>query len=353
MAESDGPSWDLYRSPGGGQPLERVGDTLRAPETGRVFPIEGGVPNFLKFPSAETPAEAASLADMNRRAEVDGWQAALAESTKNDPSLYTYATDPKRLAQLNVLPLSAAASVLEVGPGLGQFTAELAGRVRTVHALEVVPGQAAFVVKRTRQLGLKNVTVACGGDDCLLPYAPNSFDLAVFNLVFEWCASRLSDDDAIVGQRQLLSEFARVLKPGGVLYLATKNRFGIQYLLGQPDEHVFNMRFASPLPRWLTDLRLSAAKLARPPGLLHSYNGLRDMLSAAGLHPLRSFWAAPEMRFPTRMVPTDANSVREARRDGVEQGHTRRARMIMPFVPAALVKHITPGLAFLVEKPNA
>ena len=141
--------------------------------------------------------------------------------------------------------------ILEIGPGLGQFTAALARRSRHVHALEVVPEQAEFALIRARQEGARNVSVAIGGDDCRLPYRNDVFDGIVLNLVFEWCGSRNDSESHAKAQTRLLQEMARVLRPGGFLYLATKNRFALRLLLGGTDEHMSNMRFGSALPRRL------------------------------------------------------------------------------------------------------
>jgi hypothetical protein len=57
------------------------------------------------------------------------------------------------------------------------------------------------------------------------------------------------------------------------------------------------------------------------------------------------------MRFPKEYVPTDAASIRAARRrPGFVQGESRSTRLLMQWVPAPLVRHLTPGLAFLARK---
>jgi SAM-dependent methyltransferase len=176
-------------------------------------------------------------------------------------------------------------------------------------------------------------------------------DATVLNLVFEWCSTRNEEESAEVGQRRLLDEMHRVLGPGGKLYLTTKNRFALRYLLGKPDEHSFGMRFGNALPRWLHRLLLRAKGHARPAGLLHSHDRLRSMLKDAGFAETRSFWTAPEMRFPTHYVPTDQVSIRAARSsEGFVQGDSRSTKLIMPWIPAGLVKHFTPGLTFIARK---
>ena len=82
-----------------------------------------------------------------------------------------------------------------------------------------------------------------------------------------------------------------------------------------------------------------------------SHRALAALLREAGFARLASYWATPEMRFPSDYVPTDAAAIRVARgRPGFVQGEGRSARLLMQCVPAPLVKHLTPGLAFLATK---
>jgi SAM-dependent methyltransferase len=215
---------------------------------------------------------------------------------------------------------------------------------RSVEALEVDADQAEFMREKLRQVGINNTVVTTGGADCRLPYASDTFDLVILTLVFEWCAIRL-DEPHEQAQLRLLGEVARVLKPGGRLYISTKNRFALRYLMGRPDEHYHEMRFGSALPRWLAD-RLHGR---RSRGRLYSWSGLRRLLLQSGFKIERSWWAAPEMRFPDELVATDAKSVKAARGRGVRQANGRAESLIMKLVPAWLVKHVAPGLCFLAK----
>ncbi len=332
-------------------PLEVSGSLLKAVGGATSYELRKGIPQFLRFPPAEDAATQERLEELNRLAEASGWRAALSTVFAGDPGMIRYVTERARAAFLDLLPLDKRSDVLEIGPGLGQVTVELARRARSVSALEVVAGQAEFVVQRVKQEGFTNVRVAVGGDDCRLPYADRSFDLVVLNLVFEWCASRCSDEDMATVQRRLLSEVARVLRPSGTIYLATKNRFALRYVIGKHDEHVHDLPFGSALPRRLLRLVLRARGLPRPPGLLHSYHELTRMLADAGFGSFTSYWATPEMRYPTQYVSTDSKSVRSARRQpGFVQGEGRSTRALMRWIPAPLVRHVTPGLAFVARK---
>jgi SAM-dependent methyltransferase len=285
---------------------------------------------------AEFEEGKAELAELARQ---HGWRDAIALQFGEAE----YLTDERRGNFLELLPIEGA-DVLEIGPGFGQFTDKIAKIARSVEALEVDADQAEFMREKLRQEGINNTVVSTGGADCRLPYGSDTFDLVILNLVFEWCAIRL-DEPHEQAQLRLLGEIARVLKPGGRLYISTKNRFALRYLMGRPDEHYHEMRFGSALPRWLAD-RLHGR---RSRGRLYSWSGLRRLLLQSGFKIERSWWAAPEMRFPDELVATDAKSVKAARGRGVRQANGRAESLIMKLVPAWLVKHIAPGLCFLAK----
>jgi SAM-dependent methyltransferase len=172
----------------------------------------------------------------------------------------------------------------------------------------------------------------------------------ICNLVFEWCAYREKGDPRVV-QRRLLNEMSRVLKPGGCLYLATKNRFALRYLLGGRDEHVQHIRFGSALPRSVQRMALRLLRKGNAAGSLYSYSGLKRMLEQKELDVVQSYWACPEFRHPEQFIATDGRTIRSRRRSGkFRQGDTRATALLMPLVPSTLVKHVTPGLAFVARK---
>lgn len=315
------------------------------------YPVRDGIPVFLAGePAAPAFLNGVRLADLVAAARTQGWRQALQTTLGHDPELLRYITDDARGDFLAILPLHADARVLEIGPGLGQITRKLARKARRVDVMEISEEQAQFVKLSCEQSGLGNVAVACGGDDCRLPYADGQFDLVVLNLVFEWCGSRF-DGEHETAQRTLLREMHRVLKPGGHLYLATKNRYGLRLLMGKPDEHFHGMNFGSCLPRAVGAALLRRKGHRRPSGYLYSFNELNALLSEAGFGASQAYWPAPEVRHPERYIPVDAESIRRERRAaGFRQGQGRWENVLMKLVPAPLVKHLSHGLAILATK---
>ncbi|HKF48218.1 MAG TPA: class I SAM-dependent methyltransferase [Terracidiphilus sp.] len=101
--------------------------------------------------------------------------------------------------------LDLGADVLEVGPGYGAATTELAGRVKHLTCVEIHCGMADRLRRQTDE---GKVTVLC--EDATHSSLPaDSFDAAV-------CFTMLHHIPSPALQDRLLAEVLRVLRPGGV-----------------------------------------------------------------------------------------------------------------------------------------
>ena len=99
--------------------------------------------------------------------------------------------------------------VLEIGPGTGYYTLDLAEWVGHEGAIEVFDLQQEMLdhtIRSAREKGLWNVNPT-RGDAQVLPYEDDSFDAAILITVL----GEIPDQDAA------LREIARVLRPGGRL----------------------------------------------------------------------------------------------------------------------------------------
>jgi SAM-dependent methyltransferase len=108
-----------------------------------------------------------------------------------------------------VLAPVAGERVLEIGPGTGYYTLDIARWLQPGGELEIFDIQQQMLdhtLARAREMGVANVKAACG-DARQLPYPDASFDAVCLTTVL----------GEIPGQQAALGEFARVLRPGGRL----------------------------------------------------------------------------------------------------------------------------------------
>ncbi len=114
---------------------------------------------------------------------------------------------PARLA--NRLPLCETSVVLEVGPGSGFFSVELARRVRRgrLELLDVQPEMLAKARHKLQAHGLKNVGYTAQDASSPLPYDDETFDVVVLVAVL----------GEVSNLESCLRELLRVVRVGGVL----------------------------------------------------------------------------------------------------------------------------------------
>jgi ubiquinone/menaquinone biosynthesis C-methylase UbiE len=96
--------------------------------------------------------------------------------------------------------------VLEIGPGTGYYTLDLAGWVGTVEIFDLQQEFLDHVMRRAAERGIENI-VPTKGDATDLPYGDGSVDAVVLTAVL----GEIPDPAAA------LREIVRVLRPGGRL----------------------------------------------------------------------------------------------------------------------------------------
>ncbi len=316
-----------------------------------------GVPDFNTVPSAPDPTVAAYREQVLRAVrlclEEDArWQDALFRCFGSDAR---YALDERKADFLYLLPIGTDTRVLDLGCGLGPVATALAQECAVVYACDRLVENAAFTAIRARQSGIQNLeSIACG-DDCTLPYRDEMFDLVVMNGVIEWAATGMNEDNVAAREAQLrlLNEVRRVIRRGGLLYITTKNRFALRYLLGEGDEHT-GLRFTTWLPRPLVASVVRRIKKIPYRVQLHTPRSLKRLLAAAGLRSSATWYLFPDFRYPGAFVPFDG-SARELRY-AVELGLPvssvqRREQVVMELLPPRIALALSYCFAIVAERP--
>lgn len=279
------------------------GDKLACRGCGRSYLSADGTPCFNDRGAYQGPIPPRD--EMHRilaLARTEGYRRVLeGDLATRDPELVRYLTDVGRTGGLALLELTGAERVLDFGCSFGVFARELARRARLVVALDATHEKLQFLGIVREQDHLDGLVPVCNGRPAELPFADGYFDWVVLNAVFEYLPQAIEAPDVRAAHARALREFARILRPGGRLYLATKNRFSYNSIRG--------CRTAL-LPRAIAH-RLAGGTIRDPyRQVLHGLWGYRRLLREAGFHACEFRWALPGLWYPTHFVRLSAARAR-------------------------------------------
>ena len=314
------------------------------------WPVVNGVPHFVKdFPYwGEIPLQ--QMQTVNRMAAANNWRAALVDSA--EPSVQRASQMILNLDRANwhwLLDLSPDSRVLDIGAGMGTNSHALALRYREVVALEPVLDRIQFMQHRFAQERLSNVKII-RSSVWSLPFADESMDLVAMNGVLEWVAEGVPGDPAEL-QASALRNAARLLRPGGYLYLGIENRFVPGYFWGYPDPHC-GLPYVTVLPRPLAQwfARRKGADGYR--NYLYSSHGYRKLLRKAGFAHAELFAAIPSYNDPRFLIPLQGREFNHYSRcfaNTPNQSLLRRAAK-EALLKTNLLQHLTYSFAILARK---
>ena len=271
--------------PSCGGSLSETADELRCGRCDRGFPVIAGIPDLRlryadEYVSWEEDRErardlAAHLDDtdlaglLRRHWRASGKPEELADrfmagdmATVERSEAYVAAIERERGSELG-----ADERFLEVGCGTAGLAAVAGRRAGEVVASDVSMRWLVLARKRLRDAGLDHVAlVCCSAEEP--PFAPQSFDVVAASDVVE----HVPDQPAFV------AGCARVLRAGGMLFLATPNRYSLGL---EPHVRLWGVGW---LPRGLARRYVRTVRKAPYDHVrLLSSRGLRRLLRREGL----------------------------------------------------------------------
>jgi SAM-dependent methyltransferase len=248
---------------------------------GQHWPRLGGVAVFGEsshFPQDFAPDR---LAEMLSIAEAAGWQATLHDYMRPlHPQRYRHAVDEYRAQWRCLLPSQPQARVLDFRCGWGPVTVSLAEDYGLVVAADTHPALARFTALRAAAAGAANVHALCLDPGQRLPFSSGYFDVVVLQSALEW------GDPAA-----LLREVARVLAPGGCLFVNVPNQLDAARLLQTIPGLLKSRRPPDP------------ADGPGAPPRLRTLNGYRRALAQAGFDGGVTHAVLPSIAEPFYLVP--------------------------------------------------
>ncbi len=298
----------------------------------RQYPTREGVPDFstrAHYWNQLTPEQMEVLLEISR---LHGFRYGIEKIAGPfaDPFLVSYALDPNRADFRTVLPITPETDVLDLGSGWGNVACTLAPGSRTVTVADTSPYNLRFIQLRAEQSEICNLRAVQIDplDDARLPFADNTFGVALLNGVLEYVGSATREVSAKEAQRRCLTEIRRVLKPGGVLYVGIENRYSYHYFLGVRDHS--SVRYTSLLPRPLASLVTHLRRGEPYRTYTYSYRGYKALLASVGFAPPEVYIAYPNYREPRYILPGDNDQaiVYFVRRHAAYIRHRLRRRLV-------------------------
>jgi ubiquinone/menaquinone biosynthesis C-methylase UbiE len=284
--------------------VENVSDAYQCACCKARWPIREDIPCFLTENVYWDAIPKEEMKQILEEGEEGEGSKGLAESLrKRRKELYAHTYDQRRADWRFLLKTRSKGLVLDVGCGLGALSIPLARDNLGVVSVDATHERVKFVKIRCRQEGINNLQPVLASA-LSLPFPDNYYDVVVLNAVLEWLG--LSDEEKPPKEAQLhgLREARRVLRPGGEIYVATKNRYSYFYWLGKKDPHS-GLRFVTLLPRRLARYYSKLLRDKDYREYLYSYHQYRKLLHSAGFSNIQMYSSFPSFRNFSHIFPLE------------------------------------------------
>jgi len=277
--------------------------TMICPSCGKKWQLlEGASPCFLEGAPYWGEISREKMLNVIDESKESHWKKAI--ENVQDRNFINHVSDEGRGWWRYLLPVKEGAKILDIGAGLGAISFSLAKAGYEVTSVDSVPERAAFLGVRKTQDNVHNLHAACASV-LDLPFFDGTFDAVIMNGVLEWVGlsdTTLAPDEV---QKRALANIFKVLKPGGVLYLAIENRMSVLNFLGFKDPHS-GLRFVTLMPRKIADF-YSRLKRKGNDYRVYTYSGpgYKSILRRVGFRDMKFYSPLPSYRNFKIIIPTD------------------------------------------------
>jgi len=240
-----------------------------------------------------------SYEDFLSKAEKVGWESAL----EGREDLAEWCGLKNRADGLTLTKIDKSAAVLDYGCGFGTLSCIASSLAKEVVSLDVSSVYIRGLNLRIKEGGYTNIFPIIS-DYYNFPFFENTFDLIIVNGVLEYipCQNLTRPHEEMV--RDFIKALTHVLKPGGQIYIAIENRYGLNYLLGGKDEHT-NLRFITVFPRRLSDIYSKHCRGFPYREWTYSHKELKRLFTESAEFHQKLYAVLPDYRYPNTFISLD------------------------------------------------
>lgn len=303
-------------------PLQSFPDGWRCLKCAHYYPMVNGIASFTPHSGTYSEIYEKDLRKLLGLTHTVDWKEAVVQTfgSKN-LFLFRYILEESRGFFHFWLDLPSEGWALDVGAGFGAVSVGLARRYPVV-ALDNHWLRLAFLRRRCLQDKLERIKVF-HGDALALPFDDQQFALVTLVGVLEWVGTWQENAQPEDLQLKLLQEVYRVLKPGGYAVIGIENRYGLKYLLGEPDDHT-GIRHITYLPREEQDILSKSLKGIPYRVRTHGRAEYERLLRTVGFQRVTFYAAYPDYRLWSSLIPLDSHEVLQFYVNCIELDTTQR-----------------------------
>ena len=285
-----------------------------------------------------------------RDAHEHGWRRTVEDRmAKINPASLTILLGQNRASFAGLINPPAKRNILDLGAGMGAISLQLSHSFERVYALDQTFERMAFLQVVADQEGAKSIRTVCHRDVFSLPFASDSLDAVVMVGVFEYFPASYPQVSIRDAQLRALAELYRTLVPGGVLFIATKNRYGWANWIGAKDNS--GLPYGPLLPRWLANMA-SKSLLNRPFRIVtDSYHGYTSLLSETGFQELRFYWPVGGYQASESWINLDDQAALNEEIRKYPAGKSKRG-LFSALNAAGAIKYLVPHFGIVAKKPH-